>query len=93
MNIGLSDSNGQPLTTSTVGYMLLILGLSITLFAMALDQWTGLRGLELTSGYVGLIISIIAAIISASDMMSFASQAYGPDDDHRARPCGPSEDR
>jgi hypothetical protein len=44
-------------------------GLSITLFAMALDEWTSLGELELISGCAGLITSVIAAIMAACDMM------------------------
>lgn len=54
--------------TPKVGYTLIVVGLSITLFAMALDEWTNLRELELTSGCIGLIVSVIAAIIAAYDL-------------------------
>ena len=53
--------------TPKVGYTLIVVGLSITLFAMALDEWTSLRELELISGCVGLIVSVIAAIVVACD--------------------------
>ena len=54
-------------TISIIGYMLIALGLSITLLAMALDAWTHLGELELISAYVGLITSIVAAVILTTD--------------------------
>ena len=64
------------MTTSEVGYTLIIVGLSITLFAMALDEWTSLRELELITGCVGLIVSVIAAIIAACDLTGSREQRH-----------------
>jgi len=68
MNIGLSDASYRRVTTSTVGYILIAIGLAIALFAMALDEWTELRELELISGCIALTTSVIAAIIMACDL-------------------------
>jgi uncharacterized protein len=61
---------------------LFLLGISLTFLAKAIDGWTDLRVLELISGYLGLISSIIAAIISASDVILFGREAHSPNDDH-----------
>ena len=68
MNIAMSDATKRPATTSRTGYILIVLGLSIALFAMALDEWTNLYELELVSGCVGLLTSVIAAIIAGGDL-------------------------
>src|SRR6185312_3265253 len=44
--------------------------------------WTDLRALQLISGYLGLISAIIAATISASDVILFGREAHSPNDDH-----------
>lgn len=61
---------------------LFLLGVSLTFLAKALHGWADLRVLELISGYLGLISSIIAAIISASDVILFGREAHSPNDDH-----------
>jgi uncharacterized protein len=61
---------------------LFLLGISLTFLAKALYGWTDHRVLELISGYIGLITSIIAAIISASDVILFGREAHSPNDDH-----------
>ncbi|MGH8320145.1 MAG: hypothetical protein ACREUL_19620 [Steroidobacteraceae bacterium] len=61
---------------------LFLLGISLTLLAKAIHGWTDLRVLELISGYLGLITAIIAAIISASDVILFGREAHSPNDDH-----------
>jgi uncharacterized protein len=61
---------------------LFLLGIALTFLAKAIYGWTDLRVLELTSGYLGLISSIIAAIISASDVIVFGREAHSPNDDH-----------
>jgi uncharacterized protein len=61
---------------------LFLLGISLTFLAKAIYGWTDLRVLELISGYLGLISSIIAAIISASDVIVFGREAHSPNDDH-----------
>ena len=61
---------------------LFLLGISLTFLAKALYGWTDARVLELISGYLGLISSIIAAIVSASDVLVFGREAHSPNDDH-----------
>jgi succinate-acetate transporter protein len=68
---------------------LFFLGITLTFLAKAIYGWTDLRVLELISGYLGLISSIIAAIISASDVILFGREAHSPNDDrmdHTAHP-------
>jgi uncharacterized protein len=60
---------------------LFLLGISLTFLAKALYGWTDARVLELVSGYLGLISSIIAAIISASDVIVFGREGHSPNDD------------
>lgn len=61
---------------------LFLLGITLTFLAKAIHGWTDLKVLELISGYLGLISSIIAAIISASDVIVFGREAHSPNDDH-----------
>ncbi|MHB8814582.1 MAG: hypothetical protein ACYDAE_15100 [Steroidobacteraceae bacterium] len=61
---------------------LFLLGISLTFLTKAIYDWTDLGVLELISGYLGLISSIIAAIISASDVIVFGREAHSPNDDH-----------
>jgi len=61
---------------------LFLLGISLTFLAKALYGWTDLRVLQLISGYLGLISAIIAATISASDVILFGREAHSPNDDH-----------
>lgn len=60
---------------------LFLLGISLTFLAKAIYGWTDMRVLELISGYLGLISSIIAAIISASDVIVFGREAHSPNVD------------
>lgn len=61
---------------------LFLLGIALTFLAKAVYGWTDVRGAELISGYLGLISSIIAAIVSASDVIEFGREAHSPNDDH-----------
>jgi succinate-acetate transporter protein len=45
--------------------MLFLLGLWLTLLALAVSFWTGLHGFAILGGYLGLITSVLAAITSA----------------------------
>lgn len=45
--------------------LLFLLGLWLTLLALAIGEWGGLHSITVLGGYLGLITSIIAAIISA----------------------------
>ncbi|HEY7887596.1 MAG TPA: hypothetical protein VIC29_05160 [Steroidobacteraceae bacterium] len=60
---------------------LFLLGIALTFLAKAIYGWTDMRVLELISGYLGLISSIIAAIISASDVIVFGRESHSPNDD------------
>jgi uncharacterized protein len=60
---------------------LFFLGISLTFLAKALYGFTDARVFEMISGYLGLISSIIAAIISASDVIVFGREAHSPNDD------------
>ena len=60
---------------------LFLLGITLTFLAKAVYDWTDMRVLELISGYLGLISSVIAAIISASDVIVFGREAHSPNDD------------
>ena len=60
---------------------LFLLGITLTFLAKAIYGWTDMRVLELTSGYLGLISSIIAVIISASDVLLFGRESHSPNDD------------
>jgi succinate-acetate transporter protein len=61
---------------------LFLLGVSLTFLAKALYGWADLRIFELISGYLGLISAIIAAVISASDVILFGRESHSPNDDH-----------
>lgn len=67
---------------------LFFLGISLTFLAKALYGWTDARVLELISGYLGLISSVIAAIISASDVIAFGREAHSPNDDRVSPAAG-----
>ena len=67
---------------------LFLLGISLTFLAKALYGWTDMRVLELISGYLGLISSIIAAIISASEVILFGREAHSPNDDQVSHATG-----
>ena len=61
---------------------LFLLGITLTFLAKAIYGWTDARVFELISGYLGLISSIVAMIISASDVIVFGREAHSPNDDH-----------
>lgn len=67
---------------------LFLLGITLTFLAKAIYGWTDLRILELISGYLGLISSIIAAVISASDVIEFGREGHSPNVDHVEHPAG-----
>lgn len=67
---------------------LFLLGITLTFLAKALYGWTDMRALELISGYLGLISSVIAAIISASDVIVFGREAHSPNDDRMDQAAG-----
>jgi uncharacterized protein len=45
--------------------LLFLLGLWLTLLALAIGEWTGLHGVTILGGYLGLITAILALIASA----------------------------
>jgi succinate-acetate transporter protein len=63
--------------------MLFLLGLWLTLLALAIGQWTGIHGFTLAGGYLGLITSILAAITSAVEVIGHGRDRQ-PNDDGRA---------
>lgn len=65
---GPSDASHRRMPASTVGYIVMGLALASTLVAMAIDEWTQLRELELITGGIALTASIIAAMIMACDL-------------------------
>lgn len=50
--------------------MLFLLGLWLTLLALAIGAWTGLHGFQVLGGYLGLATAILAAITSAVAVIS-----------------------
>ena len=67
---------------------LFLLGITLTFLAKAIYGWSDLRVLELISGYLGLISSIIAAIVSALDVIEFGREAHSPNVDHVEHSAG-----
>lgn len=67
---------------------LFLLGITLTFLAKAIHGWTGMQALELISGYLGLVSSVIAAIVSASDVIEFGREAHSPNDDTVEHPAG-----
>jgi succinate-acetate transporter protein len=67
---------------------LFLLGIALTFLAKAIYGWTDMRALELISGYLGLISSAIAAIISASDVIVFGRESHSPNDDRMEQAAG-----
>jgi hypothetical protein len=62
--------------------MLFLLGLWLTLLALAIGDWTGIHGFTLAGGYLGLITSILAAITSALEVIGHGITRQ-PNDDSR----------
>lgn len=63
--------------------MLFLLGLWLTLLALAIGEWAGIHGFTLAGGYLGLITSILAAITSAIEVIGYGRKEY-PNQDSRA---------
>jgi len=63
---------------------LFLLGMTLLLLTAALNMWTGLRILQVISGYIGLITALLAALISASGIIIFGKEQHSPNDEHRA---------
>ncbi len=62
--------------------MLFLLGLWLTLLALAIGAWTGIHGFILVGGYLGLITSILAAFTSAMEIIGHGL-AGEPNEDGR----------
>jgi len=63
--------------------MLFLLGLWLTLLALAIGAWSGIRGFTMAGGYLGLLTSILAAITSALEVIGHG-RAGRPNEDGRA---------
>jgi succinate-acetate transporter protein len=53
--------------------LLFLLGLWLTLLALAIGDWSGLHGFIILSGYLGLATAILAAIISAVAVIRYGN--------------------
>lgn len=60
---------------------LFLLGISLTFLAKALYGWTDGEVFAVISGYLGLITAMIAAIVSASEVIAFGREGHSPNDD------------
>lgn len=69
--------------------MLFLLGLWLTLLALAIGMWTGIRGFSIAGGYLGLITSLLAAITSAVEVIGHGWSHQPNDDGRRAGPPQP----
>jgi succinate-acetate transporter protein len=56
---------------------LFLLGLWLTFLALAISNWTTVMFLTYIAGYLGLITSLLAAWLSASDMLSAETDTAG----------------
>ncbi len=57
---------------------LFLLALWLTLLALAIGNWGAIHGFVVLGGYLGLITSILAAIASAFDVISFGMKVEDP---------------
>jgi succinate-acetate transporter protein len=53
--------------------MLFLLGLWLTLLALAIGEWAGLHAITKVGGYLGLITAVLAAIVSALAVVGHGS--------------------
>jgi hypothetical protein len=63
---------------SGITRMLFLLGLWLTLLALAIGNWGNLHSIILIGGYLGLVTSILAAITSAIDIITFGMKRGDP---------------
>ncbi len=63
---------------SGITRMLFLLGLWLTLLALAIGNWANLHSIIVLGGYLGLITSILAAITSAVDIISHGMKGGDP---------------
>jgi succinate-acetate transporter protein len=59
--------------------ILFLLGLWLTLLAIAIGHWGNLHSIMLVGGYLGLITAILAAITSAEEVISFGMKGEDRD--------------
>lgn len=69
---------------ATMPRQLFLLGMTLTLLAIALDMWTGLGFFRVIGGYIGLITALLAAWVSASGIIAFGKETHSPNDEHHA---------
>lgn len=55
------------------GRSVFLLGMWLTLILSAIGAWTGTTGFFMASGYIGLITSAIAMVVSANEVIRFGS--------------------
>ena len=63
---------------------LFVLGLWVMFLARALDGWTSLGFFNVIAGYVGLVTAVLAALISATEVIAHGQKAANPNDDRGA---------
>jgi succinate-acetate transporter protein len=59
--------------------ILFLLGLWLTLLAVAISHWGNLHSIMLVGGYLGLITAILAAITSAEEVISYGRKVESHD--------------
>jgi succinate-acetate transporter protein len=69
---------------------LFLLGLWLTLLALAIGNWGSLHGITILGGYLGLITSILAAIVSAFEVISYGRKFGDPNRDAATELSAPS---
>lgn len=57
--------------------MLFLLGLWLTLLALAIGEWGNLNAVILVGGYLGLITAVLAALISAKEVIAYGAKGGG----------------
>ena len=67
---------------TTLPRQLFVIGLALSLLAVALTDWTGLRFFRYIGGYIGLISALLAGFVSASGFITFGGEAHSPNDEH-----------
>ena len=67
--------------------MLFLLGLWLTLLALAIGAWTSIRGFTVLGGYLGLATSILAAITSALEVIMHGRAGRPNEDGGAVRPA------
>lgn len=67
---------------TTLPRQLFLLGIALSLAAVALTDWTGLHFFRYIAGYIGLISALLAGFVSASGFVTFGSEKHSPNDEH-----------